>query len=572
MSNELLHDVIRSSGDIISHTTAKKLPKLDTLSGLQKEANLQKTSQLIGDLFNPPLYVKTMKAKAEKLTTRLTAKTIPKLVTLSGLEREANGEKALQDIAKIKGANNALKQGLPAGAEYILGRPLTSDELMNGRIGPMPNAGFSNKPATASLDDILKLMKQPKGPAWRQEVNKVLDGMQHTDEYYGDAEVEQLGTIPPGYGLNHNFNGPRNGEYLGNMFEDGIDGDVDEEQEEKNEPAEEKLPIVEEFIHNSARIPDGLRSALMNASRGKATNNDEKAIFRELVKVFGNSSLVGLPKAQRYNKLMEYYAEAPSAGHEEMKEGPQQIPQPPRVMPPHMIAVIAGITKHGAKAIKADRDAFNVEFEKYFGSYGASYKRKILLYEGLFKERPAFEDTKVKIEGKGFKPNKVGKMRNDMRDNAAFGRLALDRKELNNNRLSLQYGHNGHRLTAYPKTDISNNMKNAIVAIMASQEPDFDTLDADDKHFLKELIKTSGVEVSNLPKHMRKGSKKCKSIKECGTPKQKLMNKFKILTGEIQAGNNNDQIKHDLKKIAHSMRSKGYLTKEQYDGVLSEFC
>ena len=79
---------------------------------------------------------------------------------MSGLRNEANLLVAEDVTAKIRGANNALKNNNRAEAEYILGRRLTNDEIINNQISKPDQAVHYAKTTEKSvLKQILGELK-----------------------------------------------------------------------------------------------------------------------------------------------------------------------------------------------------------------------------------------------------------------------------------------------------------------------------------------------------------------------------------------------------------------------------
>ena len=124
------------SKDLIRGMTRPNLTPLESMSGLHREANILRSNDVLRKLFDQPVLIKTLKAQPDKVNIQIADNyKIQRLDSMSGLQKEANTTKYEKQISIIRGVNQALKSGLPALAEDILGRKLTPEELVNGRMG-----------------------------------------------------------------------------------------------------------------------------------------------------------------------------------------------------------------------------------------------------------------------------------------------------------------------------------------------------------------------------------------------------------------------------------------------------
>jgi hypothetical protein len=104
-------------------------------------------------------------------------------------------------------------------------------------------------------------------------------------------------------------------------------------------------------------------------------------------------------------------------------------------------------------------------------------------------------------------------------------------------------------------------------------EANLDSLDTEELHFLKNLIRKSKINIE-LPKKFNsiKKKKPLKKISEVGLTKKSMLNQFKIKTGEILSGNTGSEIKSELKSLCRKMLDKGYITTKQCSDVVKKFC
>ena len=125
----------KGAGDLLK---VDQLPPLDSLSGLPQEVKQAKADKKFRKLNKEPTTAKQLIARPDNVQPQLTVDPLPPIAALSGLKEEARGAKAAQVVSQIKGANKALADGDPSEAETIMDRPLTDEELVNGRVG-VPN-------------------------------------------------------------------------------------------------------------------------------------------------------------------------------------------------------------------------------------------------------------------------------------------------------------------------------------------------------------------------------------------------------------------------------------------------
>jgi hypothetical protein len=184
---------------------------------------------------------------------------------------------------------------------------------------------------------------------------------------------------------------------------------------------------------------------------------------------------------------------------------------------------------------------------------------------GLKKRRGAKKYEKVVIEGVGLKPDsqKIAKdgKRVDKRVYKSFGNFLIDMKKLlDDNQLYVVYSKNYHFVDDIPRTQISNDLKAVILALLQGTAPSFDGLKPKELEFMNYLVKRSKSNIQ-MPKVITGGSAHAKGPCICsfGNGKTKLKNRLDILSGEIMAGNDSPQVLNELSQIINQMQEKGYI-------------
>jgi hypothetical protein len=109
---------------------------------------------------------------------------------------------------------------------------------------------------------------------------------------------------------------------------------------------------------------------------------------------------------------------------------------------------------------------------------------------------------------------------------------------LNKNVLSIRYSQNKHSVYSWPRTNISNNLKRAIIDILHHHDVNLANLDKKDKSVLYTLIKRSHANVE-LPVQISDGEgihkAVTKTVHDLDDSIDKLQNRWNILSGEYDA-------------------------------------
>ncbi len=138
----------------------------------------------------------------------------------------------------------------------------------------------------------------------------------------------------------------------------------------------------------------------------------------------------------------------------------------------------------------------------------------------------------------------------NMRKDVPFGEYRLDMNKLADNVVSVQSA-TKHKIAHFPNAEVSDNLKAALLSLIAGSEPNVGKLTSGELSYLKKLINKSHADVE-LPDVQPQGDN------------HKLLLRMKILTGEIQAGNhNNPQIKKELTFIIQTMVKRGMITMQK---------
>jgi hypothetical protein len=563
----------RNKTQTVKNITSHSIAPLDRLQGLKREAQTERSRKLISDLFNPPMIVRCVKAVPEKNIAKFTADKYPDLDRLSGLKNEAAGERALQEVSIIKGANKALKAGQADEAEDILGRKLTQEEIMNGCIGPANiNQIYHDYIHSKTIGDLMTQVQGFLGPKAKKEIKHLdlFDDLLSEErerifnltndpsiakkerqdmllKFIHEKQMEMYGSI----------DAIRAGdaENLASYYNNNV--------EDKEEYRKEITGHVKDQYEFDRQGYDVDEDVIMEIEDIMTSKKDVKAkqnlILKALVeahpereKEIKNLKRKGVTNQSLQKLLMEILS--PNRVYERNKRIATTF------SPAHVrVKREQGYLNPGSSSqlerikIKEEPAEVDSDYPPLSGFYSSSSSSHPMGY------------------GLGLPKKKA--MRDDYRQDKPFGRYEVDMKSLNNNVLALRFSHNKHALSNYPKMEISDNLKDVVRSMMTDMNFDLDKLNDVELGFVNNLIKNSKINVS-LPKTFSKVvlKKKHPSVSQVGTPKSKMINEFKILTGELLANNDSTEIKFKLKALAQKMVNCGLLTSMQCSNVLREFC
>ena len=239
------------------------------------------------------------------------------------------------------------------------------------------------------------------------------------------------------------------------------------------------------------------------------------------------------------------------------------------------LAKVANITEKEANKILSEGDT-DVDKAKNFYSnlntenaiYGQGLKNNITskmhkpiitIGNGLKKQKLIFgkghEETnddlaiKIKFRKKYNNPIKWG----------LFGNFRINLTNLIKNILTVQYAYNKHNVNQIPSTMISEDLKNIILDILDSDkfsETVIKYLSKDEKKLLFKLLKYSGL-YENL------------NIKTLFFDDKEDLNRFEIVKGEIIAGNDNDNLKKELRRYIFDFMKEGRIPKNEAQNLLT---
>jgi len=135
-----------------------------------------------------------------------------------------------------------------------------------------------------------------------------------------------------------------------------------------------------------------------------------------------------------------------------------------------------------------------------------------------------------------------------------FGRHMINEARLRNNELMIKYP-SGSAIRDLPTKKISNQLRNALMKLTDNVIPDLSGLGIDDKNHLHHIIRQTNY---NLP------------IEENDDEDDKEHTRFKILTGEVLAGNDSKEVIKELKMMLIKFKREGRISNQESNSILED--
>ncbi len=141
-----------------------------------------------------------------------------------------------------------------------------------------------------------------------------------------------------------------------------------------------------------------------------------------------------------------------------------------------------------------------------------------------------------------------------------LGKLMINMKLLNNNILLLKYKKSYGPVPGLKRMDISNELKDLLFYILDTNNIDYENireLEDDDKQLIINIFQKSGLDVLYRL-----------DIKKTIENENELIDRLKILQGEVEAGNNNIQILNESKEVLRKLKKCKRITEGQYNELI----
>ncbi len=547
----------------------EKIPRLKTWDGLKNEANILKETEIMAKLFDKTSQLIPLKEPVPPQNTlqNYTA-VIPKLKTWDGLANEAKIAYYGEEIAKVKGANRALASGQTDIAERLLGRKLTSQEVLQGHVGgPVGSEQFASNPAHQTFQ-LNRFLTSKLGP--------VLKSL--TPEQAAWNDPRQKGTIPKRLA-------PNNAD------------DLEIQQFTNNVPNNLPKPVA--MHHVQKQIIDQGEYQIDPSAAIAASAIAHKSAFSAPPTIAQSSDPFHSSSSAQV-KLEPVKAESKEDQEDEEAVSPLALPVPSHI--PYNWSSI-GSKLHAPGTVPKNKltdeqyagllkaaEHYNLQIQQR--SMGRPSKSgriarsdQVSLYDQInsivySKVKPTalritplmrhdVDDAIPKLEGQGLR-KKRKRIDPHIRQDVPIGFYVIDKYRLNKGIVSMAYK-NKHKVPNFPNVKVSNELKNAILAILNNTPPDIDDLNESELKYLERLVHCAGLNHvklgNNLAYHFHRG----KTLEDIIPTKDKLKNDFTILTGELDAGSDSRETKKKLKRIIDQMLVKNMISLNNAEKIKDEF-
>jgi len=523
------------------------LPPLSALSGLPQEVKQAKADKKFRKLNKEPTTAKQLIVRPDVVKPQLTVDPLPPLQTLSGLKDEARGAKAAQVVSQVKGANKALSDGDPNEAETILERSLTDEELVNGRVGVPNGLSSFSKISTESdrLQQVLMaaqdLLKNPSQSALIKLLKEAREQERKEDKEDRDRDNEKR------------------------EFRDALKQELPEDDDShfyKGEKGEKgKYKGLTKRLSNVAdeNDPHDVSFAMMHGQPEDVPIDDiesvvdtelaptEIAVRKPAVADLGDFQGMHEPVEETGIKVLARYRQNPDGKYR--KDDLKMVIEELRMEAPSLKArglILSNVANTIPKLKEQIDDA-------------------LLQIEGMKQTAATAE------EGTGLKKTKEKPKYLNGRIDVPFGtRFVVDKNKLKQNILSLRTL-KGASSYEFPVAEMRPEVTDVIRALLDPESHDlnFDELTEVEQHFIRRLVKTAHVNFI-LPMALRI-KPRMMTVEESGTLKQRMVKKYEILRGEMDAGNDNKIMKGEMKKLIFKMMDNRLLTGPEVELIMEEY-
>jgi hypothetical protein len=152
------------------------------------------------------------------------------------------------------------------------------------------------------------------------------------------------------------------------------------------------------------------------------------------------------------------------------------------------------------------------------------------------------------------------KFKKDSIVNIPFGRMLISIKDLYANKLTIRRP--DYNATTIHRVPISDDMMLAILDIIENNHLNYEYIQQVNEEEL--LLFEKMLQLSNLYVSLKYNKRKARdTVKE-------LLNRYRVLVGQIQAGNDNDELLNELKELSYVLYKHGKLSKSQFIDNLKE--
>ncbi len=415
--------------------------------------------------------------------------------------------------------NKALSQSNFASAEYLLQRPLTTEEIINKSLSGAQYGPAKNSKKSVQLDPNAKVIGRPHGSSGQAVPPGGVSWDDLVEQHYNSG----------------------NGR-LNNLLEDAV--------------AQQRRPYPpDNFFSEYSPSPSPRRRI-----SPRFNDDDRSTVFEEDEKGYEpidprDVELAQLASMEPYNEIVQHDDEV--GDPDEVSYGSSMKP------PPQYVTRIQNELAQAGDDDEARIAALDQHHTKLLLQYYQHYRKRD--GDKYYRKGIAGHSKKKIMEWISDHQKKYGYgLRRPRRTTAGIwktfpnGVLGVDVKTLGKGILSVRHHNSKHKVLGIPNISISPKYKTIILSLLNGIEPDIKGMKADEKLHLKKVIAHShaGVVKGKLPSLKKK---------KRGPPSliDDLKNKFKIMIGEISAGNSSEIMRGQLSELLSTMVAKKLITEKQ---------
>jgi len=144
-----------------------------------------------------------------------------------------------------------------------------------------------------------------------------------------------------------------------------------------------------------------------------------------------------------------------------------------------------------------------------------------------------------------------------------FGKYLVDHHKLKGQGIFSVSHPNGKKVAGIKNLKVSRGLQNALVGLVEKGKVTGRGLGPEEHGFLHRVIKKAGIGAQNVPTNPSTHNTAAGNVSD--------HTRLNTLMGEIEAGNDNDELKQQLSGLVHKMHGRGLITTDHARSIAKEF-
>lgn len=153
------------------------------------------------------------------------------------------------------------------------------------------------------------------------------------------------------------------------------------------------------------------------------------------------------------------------------------------------------------------------------------------------------------------------------RDDSQFGNFRICKRRLGKGVVSLRYGNSNHSIYDFPNKPVSKAVQQFIGGLLNDNQDAIKecchNLSNEEKNYIQRISNRSGRYID--PDFLKE------EIEEDENDIESMKTRLNIILGEINQGNNNPEIKNELKLILKSVKENEIISNELYETIYAKY-